>query len=1083
MLELIIGTDWVANRDAVLQLVSQDVHARRNGIVIMVPELVSHDMERRLCETAGDTASRYAEILPFSRLANRISESVGHAALSCMDNGGRIVAMAATARQLHSKLKTYASVESRPEFLTGMVEVVDEFKRCCITPQDLMEASKKSEGVFAQKLEELSLILEAYDALCSRGDRDPGDQMNWVLEQLEGNDFAKNRIFYIDGFPDFTRQHFAVIEHLIRNSHKVTVSINCDRQGSHKLAFEKAGSTAAALIRAAQESGVSYNIRTIQEDTHALTDMCQKLFQGQIEKGRVSSDRLLLTCADSVYEECQNAATRVMELVRKGSRYRDIGIVCADMSSYANVLDLVFERCGIPIYRSGKEDVLQNTVISTVLCAMDAALGGFESLDVIQYLKSPLSPLDFDTVDRIENYAIMWGINGKGWTEHWEYDPDGLTDTISARSQEMLRDLDCARAVAIDPLVELHKAFKNAVKLDDQVDALRRFFEVIQIADRLEALAADLDRQGDNRGAQILNQLWEILLNAMDQLQDVLGETVWDADVFTHLFTLLLSQYDVGTIPPVLDAVTAGPVSAMRCHQVSHQIVLGAKEGTFPGYSGSSGVLTDQERDALRAMGVGLTGGGMEGLQAEFAEIYGVFCAARESVMVSYSAGQPSYVYRRLLELAEKETVLSEFISPDATDVAVTLIRCADEKTAEELSLTDCYRDISRRADYRLGTISERNIEKLYGRSLRLSASQVDRQAECRFCYFMNYGLKARERKEITVDPAEFGTYVHAVLEKTAAEVMQSGGFHEVSLEKTMGIAKRHSEEYTAARFSKLDSKRITYLFQRNMQELDAVVTELWKELHLSEFEPYKFELGFGDGKEMAAIDISGNDMNAVLRGFVDRIDIWNDADRSYFRVVDYKTGAKDFDYCDVFNGVGLQMLLYLFALEENGEEILGNTRTSAGVQYFPARAPMKSSGGKVTQEEAEALHADHLKRKGLVLAEENVLQAMQPDGAPKRLSCKKNKEGQLQGDIATSEQLRQLKTYVFRYLSKLVDEIASGIVEPNPYIRGNEYGICMWCPYKSVCHYLYVKDKRIYKTMTSQRFWEEIGRELKQNG
>ena len=139
-----------------------------------------------------------------------------------------------------------------------------------------------------------------------------------------------------------------------------------------------------------------------------------------------------------------------------------------------------------------------------------------------------------------------------------------------------------------------------------------------------------------------MNQLWDILLNALDQLQDTLGQTTWDSNAFVHLFKLLLSQYDVGTIPPVLDAVTAGSVSAMRCHEVKHLIILGAKEGTFPGYAGSTGVLSDQERDALRAMGVGLTGGGIEGLQNVFSEIYGVLCAARGSIMISYSGTQPS---------------------------------------------------------------------------------------------------------------------------------------------------------------------------------------------------------------------------------------------------------------------------------------------------------------------------------------------------------------------------------------------------------------------------------------------------------
>ena len=165
---------------------------------------------------------------------------------------------------------------------------------------------------------------------------------------------------------------------------------------------------------------------------------------------------------------------------------------------------------------------------------------------------------------------------------------------------------------------------------------------------RLNQLAQKLDQAGDNRTAQILNQLWDILVTAMEQLYDVLGETAWDSDNFTRLFKLLLSQYDVGTIPPVLDAVAMGPVSAMRCQQCKHLIVLGAAEGSMPGYgnlprySGSAGVLTDQERHALRDIGVPLTGGALEGLQTEFAEIYGVFCGAEESVTISCSAAQPA---------------------------------------------------------------------------------------------------------------------------------------------------------------------------------------------------------------------------------------------------------------------------------------------------------------------------------------------------------------------------------------------------------------------------------------------------------
>lgn len=179
MLHLLLGRDWTANRDEILRRIAADVKERKGNRILMVPELISHETERRLCAAAGDTASRYAEVLSFTRLVRRVADAMGSAVLDCLDDGGRVVAMAAAARQLSSRLKAYAAVETKPEFLTGLIDGVDEFKRCCITSQDLRAASEETTGSLAQKLEELSLLMEGYDSLCSRGKRDPRDQMTW----------------------------------------------------------------------------------------------------------------------------------------------------------------------------------------------------------------------------------------------------------------------------------------------------------------------------------------------------------------------------------------------------------------------------------------------------------------------------------------------------------------------------------------------------------------------------------------------------------------------------------------------------------------------------------------------------------------------------------------------------------------------------------------------------------------------------------------------------------------------------------------------------------------------------------------
>ena len=1083
MLKLLLGTDWKENRNVILRAIAEDVKTGKGGRILMVPELISHDTERRLCEVAGDTACRFAEVLSFTRLASRVADAAGHGAPKCMDDGGRVVAMAAAVQQAQSRLKAYASVGTRPEFFAGLVEAVDEFKRCCISPDMLMEASMNTEGSLAQKLEELSLIFESYNSVCAHGKLDPRDQMTWLLGELEDSDYADDKVIYVDGFPDFTRQHLDIIEHLIRHSPCVTISINTDEIRSASMAFEKAGETAGILLEIAKKHGVAVEIAYAPAGSNPLTPVYSCLFQGKLG---TRCEQLFLYTAESVYRECVEVAERILEKVYGGARYRDISVVCADMPTYRNTLQMVFERCGIPTYLSGTEEILEKSVIATVLAAIDTAISDFDQKEVLRYLKASLSPLSLELCDEIESYVVLWGISGKRWLEEWTYHPDGLGFEPSEESQDTLLRLNQARVTALEPLVALRKGLLHSTKLSEQARALYEFFESIQLPQHMMEVAKQMDENADNRNAQILNQLWDILIGAMEQMYETLGETAWSADSFSRLFKLLLSQYSVGTIPHVLDAVMVGPVSAMRCQECEHLFVVGATEGALPGYSGSTGVLTDQERTRLRTMGVPLSGGSVEGLQNEFAEIYGVFCGANQTITVSCPAGQPSFVYQRLLQISSDNESTSCGLGAaltNKTEAAAYLKQVDGMKEAKLLGLVDEYRILQEKCTHDLGNVKEANIQKLYGGKLRLSASQVDRHADCRLSYFLRYGLRAKEWKSVSVDPAEFGTYVHAVLEKTAVEVMKRGGFGEVSLEDTLYIARGYSDEYVKGRFSELDTERLTYLFQRNSSELAMIVEELWKELNNSLFVPQFFELEFGDAGMLPAISIPGRAMDAQLRGFVDRVDVWNDGNDAYVRVVDYKTGAKDFDYCDVFNGLGLQMLLYLFALENSDKLLVGKKMHSAGVQYFPARAPMISADGLLDDEAATVARSKEWKRKGLLLKDEAVLQAMEPGEKPIRLPYTRKKDGTISGDLASAEDLADLKEHVFKLLGDLVDEIVSGCVSPNPYTRGESHNACRYCPYGTVCHVADVEGRRNYKKMSADEFWDGVRKEMSNRG
>ena len=1085
MLTLIFGTDWKQNREEILRRIAQDVTNQLGGRILMVPELVSHQTERELAKYAGDTASRFAEVLSFTRLARRVAERTGHRGMECLDNGGRVVAMAAAARQLHSKLKTYASVETRPEFLISLIDAVDEFKRCGITSADLMEASRQTEGTLAQKLEELSLILESYNSICARGKKDPRDQMTWLLEQLEDSNFAEDHVFYFDGFPDFSRQHMDILQHLLLHSSHVVLSLNCDQPGSHAMAFEKAGETAADVIAFAKRNEIPMEtlfLPSEQTPARAVTDC---LLQGKMTTG-ITQEHLRVCRAESVYAECTAAAEKIIELVENGSRYRDICVVSSDIQTYKGPVGTIFSRAHIPTYLSGTEDILGKKVINTVLSSLEAAIGGFSQKDVILYLKSMLSPLSLDLSDRIENYAILWSIDGKQWLKEWDNHPRGLEDNWTDHDRDRLKQINEGREKAMKPLQRLYEGFRNAVCIQQQVQAIYQFLIDTGFAARLQRISAQMDKNGDNRSAQILNQLWEILLGALEQLHDVLHETAWDTDTFTRLLKLLLSQYDVGTIPSVLDAVTVGAVSSMRCHRCKHLFVLGASEGLLPSYGASAGLLNDQERAILQKLGVPVNAGATDGLQTQFSEIQEVFCGAEESITVSCSEGQPSFIYERLKYMSGGEKTVKPCLGAALTDsweAAAYLAGLHGEKEASLLMLDEQFRAVMDSKTHTLGKIGEDTVKSLYGTELHLSASQIDKLSSCKMSYFLKYGLRAKERKAAQIDPAEFGTYVHAVLEECGRKIVSMGGFKQVSLEETLEIAAEISAGYFAERFSKIGTERMTYHFNKNTQELNMIVQELWEEMQECQFQPFDFELGFGDGEKMPAVSIAGDTMYAQLGGFVDRVDLWREHGKNYIRVVDYKTGAKDFDYCDIFNGIGLQMLLYLFALEDGSEELFGSKPQITGVQYFPARVPLIASNGALTDQQAAEARSKNFRRKGLLLSDEKILQAMEPSEHPKRLCYTRKKDGSISGDIASRQQFRLLKKYVYELLTNIVNDISSGDVTPNPYTRGSNHNVCSYCPYGQICHASEVEGRRNYQAMSAERFWTEIERKEQNNG
>ncbi len=138
---------------------------------------------------------------------------------------------------------------------------------------------------------------------------------------------------------------------------------------------------------------------------------------------------------------------------------------------------------------------------------------------------------------------------------------------------------------------------------------------------------------------------------------------------------------------------------------------------------------------------------------------------------------------------------------------------------------------------------------------------------------------------------------------------------------------------------------------------------------------------------------------------------------------------------------------------------------------------------GRADQEANTDAREKQWKRKGLLLAEEAVLQAMEPSEKPKRLSYTKKKDGTISGDLADRQQMALLKGYIFTLLSKMVDDIASGCIAANPYTRGGRHNACAFCPYSAICNQATAEGRRDYAAMSAKKFWEEIEKEMYSHG
>ena len=1058
---------------------------RRSGAdgrrcILLVPEQYSHEAERELSAKCGDGLSLYAEALSFTGLAREVSAECGGTAEEYLDKGGRLLCMALATGTLYSRLRVYAAARRKAELQTMLLGAVDEFKSACITSEQLLSAADACDGALGDKLHDLGLILEAYDGVVANGRADPADRLSVLAQQIERSPIGADTRIFVDGFTDFTAQERRVLEALMLSGAELTVCLSCDELGGGSEVFALGRITAAALVRFAGDNGIEVKkTRWTGESTkrRPLSDFAENMFSYRTVEASAADGCIEIMTAPDMNAECEFAASEALRLVRElGCRWRDIAVCAKGFDDYRLLLESAFSRYGAPIYTARKADMLSKPLPALIAAAYEIILGGWEADDVFEYLRTGFGGLDTDECDELENYVFTWQLHGSAWTknEPWRLHPDGYGKELDESAAKHLEHIDLLRETARTPLLHFAQRASAASTAAEQALALAGLFEELRLAEKLQVRADELEADGRAAEAQEYAQLWDITVTALEQCSAILGDTQADAEYFGRLFVLMLSRYDIGTIPVSLDCVTAGEMDRMRRRNIKHLIVLGATDERIPGTDTDTGVFSSDERKRLLEMDIDLGGAGESELWRAFSTVYNCLTLPSESLTFCYALADSSGAQQRPAFVVNRAGAMFDI---GAKSFDIDAARLSARAPALELAAQSLHgggtaaasaaeyfaenepeklRELENAARLSRGKLSRESVRALYGDKLRLSASRIDKFASCRFAYFMQYALKAKPREPAGFTAPEMGTFMHRILEQVTREVSSMGGYKAVSDETVVQLCDKYVSEYITHELNDFrdKNKRFEYLFRRLISSVRQIVLDLADELRRSDFEPLSFELDFAHTPELPPLELGEGEDKLVLTGIADRVDGWLHEGKLYLRVIDYKTGKKSFDLSDVLYGMNLQMLLYLFSLGENGRALYGKEIVPAGVLYVPARDKVISEDFDITDEELEKKRGAGLRRSGLILNDPVVIAAMEHSDKPKYIPVAFKKTGADGDALVSAEQLGVLAKHIDKTLCEMASELRGGSIAADPYYAGQQETACINCDYFDACRF-----------------------------
>ena len=1079
------------------------------NFLIIVPDQFTMQTQKDLVMRSDRDGILNIDVLSFGRLSHRILEEVGTKEMPVLDDTGKSLVLQKVAADLKEQLPAMGSLLHKQGYIHEVKSAISEFMQYGISTQDMdkLITSAQKRGALAMKLKDLKTLYRGFQDYIRDHFITTEETLDVLRRSLSKSKILKGSVVVFDGFTGFTPIQNRLIQELMRVCAEtiVTVTIGVGEDpykmdGEQKL-FHLSKKTVADLEKLAAEAEVERGEDLFVKGgpnrfakAPALHYLEQNLFRYQYEPYAGEQQEIHMFEALSPREEVHQTALYIRHLIREqGMTYRDIAVVIGDLEGYASYVETEFGQLEIPCFLDRTRGIVLNPMIEYIKSALQLYIKDFSYDTVFHFLRSGMADISREEIDELENYVIRTGARGyrtysRLFTRRTE-ELQGNAEGSEQAEEKTMERLNRIRQQFMDAVEILHMGSQE--KAGDYVSHLYDFLEQNQVQQKLLNYQQQFEKEGDLSRAREYAQIYRLVMDLLDQVYELLGEEEISRQEFADILEAGFGEITVGTIPQNVDRIVVGDMERTRLKQVKVLFFLGVNDGNIPKNASKGGIISDMDREFLIESGTEMAPSPRQQMYIQRLYLYLNMTKPSEQLYLSYakvnSEGKgirPSYLIdtvRKLfpamsVEYPQNRSRLEQIEGrQEGARYLAEELREYVEGTLPEEERQDFYlmyrayeadaagRDLLTRAAfrrYRESGLSRIVARALYGQQLENSVSRLETYAACACRHFLQYGLSLQEREEFGFEASDMGTVYHAVLENFAGKLAESNLTWWDFTEDFAAKAVKESVEAYAATYGETvlySSARNEYAITRMSRILIRTVLTLQKHLKQGSFQPDDYELSFRFAEDLDSIHVDlSEDEKMHLQGRIDRIDVSEDAEHVYVKVIDYKSGNRKFDLAALYYGLQLQLVVYMnAAMEMESRKHPDKEIVPAALLYYHIDDPTIETPVELTDEQINEQILAKLRMNGVVNSDPEVVERLDRYMQDKSvvIPVEKKKDGSFsaRSGVLSREEMQLISSYVDAKIRSIGREILDGKIAANPYEKGNEEA-CTYCAYKKVC-------------------------------